>query len=287
MRTWSDKLRQALQDVPEVTDVDSDQQPGGLQQDVIIDRETASRLGITERQIDNTLYDAFGQALVTTIYQDKNQYHVVMEVAPEYWQNPETLNDIYVSTSGGPVSGTEATQALSGTTTLTRSGSATSNNAASVANNAERNLQANALANAGRSNTSTGAAVSSVAETMVPLSAFAHFGTSTTPTAVNHEGTFVATSFSFNLPVGESLGTATDAINRTMNRIGVPTTIHGSFAGTAKNFQQSLSKEPLLLLAALGRRLYRARNPLRELMSIPSRSFRHPCLRRASARCWR
>src|SRR6201999_2643868 len=100
------KLRRALQDVPEVVDVDTDQQAGGLETEVVVDRDTASRLGLTPSPIDATLYDAFGQRLVSTIYNPLNQYHVVMEVAPQYWQNPEVLKDIYVSTSGGGVSGT-------------------------------------------------------------------------------------------------------------------------------------------------------------------------------------
>jgi len=248
LRSWSDKLRRALQGVPEVTDVDTDQQPGGLESEVEVDRDTASRLGLSESQIDNTLYDAFGQRLVSTIYNPLNQYHVVMEVSPEYWQNPKVLDDLFVSTSGGAVSGTEATNAVAGTVALTK---ADATSAAAVASDTARNAQANALANAGRSGTSTGAAVSVTQESMVPLSAFAHFATGTTPTSVNHEGTSVATTIAFNLPVGESLSTAVNAIDREMNRIGVPATIHGGFEGTAKTFQQSFKQLPLLIIAAL------------------------------------
>ena len=100
---------------PTLTDVSSDQQNKGLQAGVIIDRDTASRLGITVSQIDNTLYDAFGQRQVSTIYVARNQYHVIMEVAPEYWQNPQTLKDVYVSTLGGPASGSQTTNAVAGT----------------------------------------------------------------------------------------------------------------------------------------------------------------------------
>ncbi len=119
MRTWSQKLRLALQDMPEVTDVDTDLQPGGLEADLIVDRDSASRLGLTESQIDNALGDAFAQAQVSTIYNpfSPQQYHVVMEVAPEFWQNPDVLRELYVSTSGGAVTGTQATQAVAGTTT--------------------------------------------------------------------------------------------------------------------------------------------------------------------------
>ena len=107
---WAPKLVDALQNNPVLRDVNSDQQQKGLETDLVIDRATASRLGVTASQIDNTLYDAFGQRQVSTIYSALNQYHVVMEVAPRYWQSPETLKDIYVSTSGGNASGTETTQ---------------------------------------------------------------------------------------------------------------------------------------------------------------------------------
>ena len=123
LRTWSQKLRLAMQDMPEVTDVDSDMQPGGLEADLIVDRDTASRLGLTEIQIDNALGDAFAQAQVSNIYNpfSPQQYHVVMEVAPEFWQHPDVLRELYVSTSGGAVTGTQATQAVAGTTQLTQS----------------------------------------------------------------------------------------------------------------------------------------------------------------------
>ena len=124
LRAWSQKLRQAMQDMPELTDVDSDMQPGGLEADLIVDRDTASRLGLTEIQIDNALGDAFAQAQVSTIYNpfSPQQYHVVMEVAPEFWQHPDVLKELYVSTSGGAVSGTQATQAVAGTTQIGAAG---------------------------------------------------------------------------------------------------------------------------------------------------------------------
>ena len=100
---------------PRLADVNSDQQNKGLESDLVIDRDAAARLGVTVSQIDNTLYDAFGQRQVSTIYVARNQYHVIMEVAPRYWQNPETLKDVYVSTSGGSVGGSQATNAVAGT----------------------------------------------------------------------------------------------------------------------------------------------------------------------------
>ncbi|MGH8260835.1 MAG: efflux RND transporter permease subunit, partial [Steroidobacteraceae bacterium] len=251
LRTWSDKLREALQSVPEVADVDSDVQPGGLEADLIVDRNTAYRLGLTEAQIDNTLGEAFAQSQVSTIYNpySPQQYHVIMEVAPQYLRDPDVLKELYVSTAGGVVSGTQATQAVAGTTTF--KGAAAKSAASAAEQDLARNLAANSLANAGRGNTSTGSAVSLSSETMVPFSAFSHFATGSTPVSVNHTGTSASTSIAFNLPAGVSLDQALDAIQRTMERIHVPVTIHGSTYGTARLFQQNASNEPLMLLAAL------------------------------------
>src|SRR5260370_37516457 len=173
LRSWSQKLRAALQDMPEITDVDTDMKPCGLEADLIVDRHSASKLGLTEVQIDNALGDAFAQAQVSNIYNpfSPQQYHVVMEVAPEFWQNPDTLKNLYVSTSGGAVSGTQATQAVAGTPALKPAASPASSrpaaapDEAAVAQDAARNLAANSLANAGRGNTSTGTAVSVPQET--------------------------------------------------------------------------------------------------------------------------
>jgi multidrug efflux pump len=238
--------------VPEITDVDTDLQPGGLEADLIVDRDSASRLGLTEIQIDNALGDAFAQAQVSNILNpfSPQQYHVVMEVAPEFWQNPETLKNLYVSTSGGAVSGTQSTQAVAGTVVLT-SAASTSSTSAAIAEDVARNLASNSLANSGRGNTSTGAAVSVAQETVVPFSAFSHFTTGTTPVGVNHTGTSVSTAISFNLPEKETLDVALAAIERTMSAIHMPVSIIGGTYGTARLFQQSNSNTPLMLLAAL------------------------------------
>jgi multidrug efflux pump len=252
LQTWSQKLRTALQGVPEITDVDTDLQPGGLEADLIVDRDSASRLGLTEIQIDNALGDAFAQAQVSNILNpfSPQQYHVVMEVAPEFWQNPETLKNLYVSTSGGAVSGTQSTQAVAGTVVLTPAASTTSTSAA-IAEDVARNLASNSLANSGRGNTSTGAAVSIAQETVVPFSAFSHFTTGTTPVGVNHTGTSVSTAIAFNLPEKETLDVALAAIERTMSAIHMPVSIIGGTYGTARLFQQSNSNTPLMLVAAL------------------------------------
>ena len=185
---WAPKLLQTLRKIPQLKDVNSDQQVSGLEENVIIDRDTASRLGITPSQIDNVLYDAFGQRQISTIYRTLNQYHVVLEVDPRYQLTPDALQSVYVITSQGA---------------------------------------------------------------QVPLSSFAHFGQATTSLAVNHQGQFPAVTISFNLAPGGDLGTATRAISDAELQMRIPATIHGSFQGTAAAFQDSLSSEPILILAAL------------------------------------
>lgn len=245
LRTWTPRITDALRNVPELADVGSDQQDRGLTVALNLDRSTASRLGLNLSNIDNTLYDAFGQRQVSTIYNDMNQYHVVMEVDPAFWQDPQTLREVWISTSGGALSGTQSTAAGAGAFI---GGTAASRDATS---SAARNLALNQLTNSARGGASTGASVSTTAETMVPLAAISSYGPGSTPLAINHQGPFVATTFSFNLPEGIALGTAIDAIGRTMRALHVPVSVHGSFAGTAQIFQQSLASEPLLIAAAI------------------------------------
>jgi multidrug efflux pump len=226
-----------------------------------VDRATAARLGVDMSALDNTLYDAFGQRQVSTIYQDMNQYHVVMEVEPRFWQSPDTLKDIYVSTSGGALRGTAASGAAPGTflssaatagtagaTTTTTATSTSTNTAAASA--AAQNYELNQLTNsAGRA--STGSALSTAPDTMVPLAAFSHYGPGLTPLAVNHHGPFVAATIAFNVPQGEALGTALGSIGRTLEDIHVPLSIHGESAGSLKIFEETVIEEPLLILASL------------------------------------
>jgi multidrug efflux pump len=260
--TWGPKLLAALQKSPVVADVNSDQQQKGLETEVAYDRATAARLGLTVGQLDSTLYDAFGQRQVSTIYNALNQYHVVMEVAPRYWQSPAMLEDMYVSTSGGAASGTQTTNSL---TTIAASGASTgagtiaaagavpaaAAGSVSAAVGSVKNTLTNAIANTGRGAVSSGAAVSASVETMVPLAAVSNHSAGTTRLSVNHHGLFASTTISFNLQPGMSLSDATRAVTQAMEEIHLPTSIHGVFAGTAGTFQQSLSSQPLLIAAAL------------------------------------
>jgi multidrug efflux pump len=247
LNEWSPRILAAMQADPDLTDVNSDQQNKGLESNLVIDRDAAAQLGISVSQIDNTLYDAFGQRQVSTIYVARNQYHVIMEVAPRYWQNPQTLRDLYISTSGGSVGGSQATNAVAGTIVATGTPAATNSANAQAA----RNLATNSIGATGKGVASTGSAVSTSKETMIPLSAVARFNQGATPLAVNHQGLLVANTISFNLAPNVSLSTAVATIETAMNRIGVPATIRGTFQGTAKAFQDSLDNQPYLILAAL------------------------------------
>ena len=245
--TWTTRLTDALQASAILKDVNSDQQQGGLEADVQIDRATAKRLGLTIAAIDNTLYDAFGQRQVSTIYSAVNQYHVVMEVAPRYWQNPSTLRDIYISTSGANPSGTQS----SNLSVANFSSSTAASSSSTIAADSARNLATNSLAASGHSSASSGSAVSTSAETMVPLSALAKFSPGHAAISVNHQGPFVAATISFNMAPGHAVSEALAEIEQAARQIGLPATVRGALAGTAATSQQAQSGQLLLIAAAI------------------------------------
>jgi multidrug efflux pump len=257
LQIWTPRLVAALEHSSVLTDVSSDQQQRGLESDLVVDRDMASRLGITPAQIDNTLYDAFGQRQVSVIYSAVNQYHVVMEIDPRYTQYPASLRDIYVATSGGGASGTAQTNAAFGNVTAPTKGaagqtaSASTTAAANANNNSARNAATNALANVGKGSASSGAAVSTAMETMIPLAAVSHYNAGNAPLSVSHQGLFVAATVSFNLLPGAALGDAAREIDNAVRQIRMPAAIHGSLAGTAEVFQQSVANEPVLIVAAI------------------------------------
>ncbi|MCU1309711.1 MAG: acriflavin resistance protein, partial [Candidatus Angelobacter sp.] len=188
LNTFTPRLVEKLKGSPELRDLATNQQTGALEASISIDRDTAARLGISPQQIDDALYDAFGQRQVSTMFTQLNQYHVILEVAPDFQRGPDSLKDIYVRSSSG---------------------------------------------------------------TSVPLSSFTHVETRNTSLTVNHLGQFPATTISFNLAPGESLGNAVQAIQNAEQEIGMPPSIHSSFQGSAAAFQSSLKNEPFLILAAL------------------------------------
>ena len=246
LNLWSARLLAALKQQPALTDLSSDHQPGGLTTRLDIDRDAAARYGINPQSVDATLYDAFGQRQVSTIYEALNQYSVIMEIGQKYLQDPSSLSKIYISTSGQKAAGTASSNAPSGTVTsaTTTSGTGTQDSA--------RNAATNAIASTNAAGASSGAAVTTSQEVMVPLSAIARLGYGTEPTSVNHQGSFVATTLSFNIADGYSTADATRAIAAAEAGIRMPGSVHGSLGGSAGTFQSSLSDEPLLIAAALG-----------------------------------
>jgi len=271
LKTWATKLGDELKRQPMLTDVNSDQENHGLENYLTIDRDTASRLGLSAIDVDNNLYDAFGQRQVSTIYRELNQYHVIMEAGPDYNQETSALDQLYISTNAAAkaVAAATTTVAASGTVggqpTSTSAGAttATTTNALaatqstfaatpggpSVSGGAQITL-AGPTAPPGR-NAANGVAVSSVAERMVPLSAIVKHAPSSAPVSVNHTDGQASTTISFNLQPGVSVSDAVALINQAQENIHMPITVQGAFAGTAKAFQQSFSSEPVLIMAAL------------------------------------
>ena len=256
--TWTPKLLAELGKYPtQIVDTNSDLQQNGLQTYINIARDTAKRYGFAPNQIDNVLYDAYGQRAVTTIFNPFNQYYVVMEVAPKYWQYPQMLDRTYLSTAAGNPSGTQQTQAqgttVRGVTPYSAMSAASA--AASSTNSLNGNAQANSVTNSisnSRGGSSTGSADSTSAETMVPLPAMATYVNNHTATQVNHQNGLVAATISFNLPPGGSLSQASETIQKAMQDLGMPASIRGAFAGAGQVFAQNMSSLPLLLLAAFG-----------------------------------
>jgi multidrug efflux pump len=289
LKTWATKLTAAMNSQWELEDVSSDQQDHGLQSFITIDQDKAAGLGLTNTSIDNVLYDAFGQRDVSNIYEDVNQYHVVMEVDPRYGQDPTVLNLVYVSSGRAAPTPTGFAAAAGQTpigiaapaanvTALTSAHSATSqglvnappanstslisayaagtNGFGAVTSGPGAGAATAASAVAGPSAppalaASTGVAVSGTTESEVPLSAFSQWADSSTPTSVNHQDTQPATTISFNLAEGESLSDASAAIQRAQASISLPVTIHGAYAGNALAFQQLLGTLTPLIFAAI------------------------------------
>jgi multidrug efflux pump len=242
------QMVEKLKQLPELRDVASDQQVLGLRAMLVYDRETAYRLGITPSEIDQTLYDAYGQRQVSTMFTQLNQYHVVLEVQPGFEKTPLNLRDLYIRTgmgasSGGLVSGgSAATQTFgpqAGSSSALASASAASSAFGStIASNSVFGIapqSSMAFANSGQ----------------VPLSAFTHLEMTSAPITVNHQGQFPVITLSFNLAPDGSLGDAVNAVNRVKDQMNMPPSVQAAFQGTAEAFLASLANEPVLILAAL------------------------------------
>jgi multidrug efflux pump len=231
LRNWATRLAEAMKRQPALVDVDTDQQENGVEVFVEVDKDSASRLGINSRDVDNALYNGFGQRQVATIYDELNQYRVILGVAPMYTRSPEALKDIYVPARGSK--GTIATPLNS-----TANGTSTTASTSTSVNPALRDQ-------------ATGQAVNSSADTMVPLSAIAKFSQRPTASSVNHQDAELATTISYNLADGRTLADGQDAVRQAEAEIGLPINVRGSFQGTARAAQESQQEQPMLILAAL------------------------------------
>jgi multidrug efflux pump len=226
LNTWTTQLLAKLKTLPQLADVASDQQNSGLRASLVLDRDTASRLGLTTSTIDNTLYDSFGQRQISTMFTEVNQYHVILEVDPKFQQNPGNLNDVYITPS------------TSGITSATGTGSSTGSTSSSTTST---------TASASTSN----ATISPATMGFTPLSAFAHWSTQSGPQTISHQGQFPVTTISFNLAPGVALSDAVTAITQAKQDLNMPPSIDAAFQGETQAFQASLTSEPLLILAAM------------------------------------
>jgi len=245
LNRWTARLVAKMKQMRELQDVATDQQTTGLAASLVIDRVTASRMGITPNMVDETLYDAFGQRQISTMYTQLNQYHVILETQPQFQKNPNALGDIYVRS------------ATATTAPLTSSSSTPANNSSTpvVTSTAASATAAPTPSAVGATTNSSGSAfpsaVSSANGAAVPLSTFTHFESKTAPLSVNHQGQFPVVTISFNLAPDASLGQATKDIDQAQAEIGMPLSVQAAWQGTAASFQASLANEPILILAAL------------------------------------
>ncbi|EJL78516.1 cation/multidrug efflux pump [Polaromonas sp. CF318] len=253
---WATRLAERMKTQEALTDVDTDQQENGVETMVTVDKDSAARLGISSRDVDNALYDGFGQRQVATIYAELNQYHVIMEVAPRYTRSPESLKDIYVpaknaggGTGNTPSTGTTAvsTNSTSGTSGTT----GTSGTSATTSGSTTTSSTPTISANPGLRDASSGNVLSTAPSTMVPLSAIARFSENPTAASISHEDGELSTTISYNLAEGFTLSDAEAAVRQSEADIRLPTNVRGSFSGTALSAQQSQGQQPLLILAAL------------------------------------
>jgi multidrug efflux pump len=243
LNTWAPQFEARVRNLPQLRDVSTDQQNNGLAANLVIDRDTASRLGITAAAIDNVLYDAFGQREVSTMYTALNQYYVVMEVDPKYQLSPDSLNGIYI----------KANNVVGATTAMPNTAAAAAAPVAALASSAATVPAVISSTAAITAASATPAAVPtpSIGGAMVPLSAIAKYDPERTSLAVNHQGQYPAVTLTFNLAPNVALGDAVTALEKAQGEMDMPSGIHATFQGTAQAFQDSLKNEPYLILAAL------------------------------------
>jgi multidrug efflux pump len=248
---WTNKFVEELKKVKDIEDVATDQQTNGLAVSLVIDRVTASRLGIAPSTVDNTLYDAYGQRQISTMYTQLNQYHVILETLPEFQRDPSKLASLYIqANSSSGASGPGASTSFSASSSSSAGSNAITSGASYTPSSGVLTAPANALTPTNTANTSNSASSSTPANA-VPLSAFTHYERIHSPLSINHQGQFPSVTVSFNLAPHASLGSAISTIDDLQKKMNMPASVQAGFQGTAAAFKNSLSNEALLILAAL------------------------------------
>ena len=249
LNEWTNKFVAQLNKLPELEDVATDQQTGAKAVQMEIDRVTASRLGIAPTTIDNTLYDAYGQREISTLYTQLNQYHVILETAPEWQKDPTKLRDLYIQTNASSgTTGAGAATSYSSSASASAGSNSTTTSVRYTPSSGVMTSPASVLAG-GTSN--AGASSPSVGSNSIPLSAFTQITSTTEALSVNHQGQFPSVTVSFNLATNASLGSAITDIEKVAKNLNFPASLQSGFQGTAASFQNSLSNEALLILAAI------------------------------------
>ena len=260
LNLWTGRFVDKLKQLPELADVATDQQTDGLAASLIIDRVTASRLGIAPSTIDNTLYDAFGQRQINTMYTQLNQYHVVLEAQPQFQRDPNKLQEMYIQANASSnATGASASSSYASSGSAAAGSNATTSAVPYTPSSGILNPPVNALssgvgsgtAGIGTTTTTANTTTSSTYNNAIPLGAFTHFTNTTEPLSINHQGQFPSVTVSFNLAPNAALGTAITAITKVQKNLDMPASIQADFQGTAASFRNSLSNEALLILAAL------------------------------------
>jgi multidrug efflux pump len=248
LNTLAPQMVARLQQLPELRDVASDQADQGLRAELVYDRNTASRLGITPNMIDQTLYDAYGQREISTMFTQLNQYHVVLELKPGFQKNPIELRDLYIRTGAPSSTGTPSGVVAGGTSTT-----ALSTGPTNTAGSASTSIVTGNGTSAASAVFNGVAAATAVFPNggQVPLAAFSQVQMQSVPITVNHQGQFPVVTLSFNLAPNASLGDAVTAVNKVQQEMGMPASIQGAFQGTAEAFTASLANESILILAAI------------------------------------
>ena len=249
LNLWTNKFVDRVRQLKGIEDIATDQETGASALSLTIDRVTASRLGISPQTIDNTLYDAYGQRQINTMYTQLNQYHVVLETAPEWQQNPSNLNDLYIqSNASANTTGAGAVASFSTSASSAAGSNALTSSVLYTPSTASLAPPASALSSIPLARPTQS---SSTPANAVPLGTFAHVSHTTESLTINHQGQFPAVTVSFNLGPNSSLGTAINEIEDAAKKTHFPVTLQSDFQGTAASFKNSLSNEVLLILAAL------------------------------------